>query len=125
MENSLPHILQHINNWTELQNLKLETFIGIACASQLLPLSVLSCLNKDYLVKEGASLRFITQVFKVYLQEQSIEHFSNISFFLLFIYLFIFNINFPLLMKLKVIKCSLYKKYLQYVFIEYILIHPL
>ncbi|OUM64494.1 hypothetical protein PIROE2DRAFT_60635 [Piromyces sp. E2] len=77
MENSLPHILQHINNWTELQNLKLETYIGIACAAQEIPLSILSCLNKDYLVKEGASLRFITQVFKVYLQEQSIEHFTN------------------------------------------------
>jgi len=77
MENSLPHILQHINNWTELQNLKLETFIGIACAAQELPLSILSCLNMDYLVKEGASLRFITQVFKVYLQEQSIEHFTH------------------------------------------------
>ncbi|KAG4091989.1 ARM repeat-containing protein [Neocallimastix lanati (nom. inval.)] len=77
MENSLPHILQHINNWDELQNLKLETFIGIACASQSLPLSILSCLNKDYLVKEGASLRFITQVFKVYLQEQTIEHFTH------------------------------------------------
>jgi len=77
MENSLPHILQHINNWTELQNTKLETFIGIACAAQEIPLSILSCLNKDYLVKEGASLRFITQVFKVYLQEQSIEHFTN------------------------------------------------
>ncbi|ORX77472.1 ARM repeat-containing protein [Anaeromyces robustus] len=77
MENSLPHILQHINNWTELQNLKLETYIGISCACQSLPLSILSCLNKDYLVKEGASLRFITQVFKVYLQEQNIEHFTN------------------------------------------------
>ncbi|ORX56548.1 ARM repeat-containing protein [Piromyces finnis] len=77
MENSLPHILQHINSWTELQNLKLETYIGIACAAQEIPLSILSCLNKDYLVKEGASLRFITQVFKVYLQEQSIEHFTH------------------------------------------------
>jgi len=86
MENSLPHILQHINNWDELQNLKLETFIGIACASQSLPLSILSCLNKDYLVKEGASLRFITQVFKVYLQEQTIEHFSKFFFFFFFFF---------------------------------------
>jgi len=94
MENSLPHILQHINNWTELQNLKLETYIGIACAAQELPLSILSCLNKDYLVKEGASLRFITQVFKVYLQEQSIEHFSKsyLFFYIYYIYQWI-NVN--------------------------------
>lgn len=77
MENSLTHILQYVNKWTDLQNLKLASFIGYASSSQLIPISILSCLDKDHLVKEGASLRFITQVFKIYLQEQSINHLSS------------------------------------------------
>ncbi|KAG2173479.1 hypothetical protein INT44_007070 [Umbelopsis vinacea] len=72
-EETLQNILQYINKWTPEENNKLATAVGFFITSQLASLSVLKTLLKDYLVKDGHSLQFVTATFKAILLDQSMD----------------------------------------------------
>ncbi|KAI9312573.1 armadillo-type protein [Dichotomocladium elegans] len=73
LEDTLKHILQFINKWKSAENSKLAIATGYFITSQLVSMSVLKVLLKDYLVKDGASLEFATSVFRTILSEQGID----------------------------------------------------
>ncbi|RKO88031.1 hypothetical protein BDK51DRAFT_24474, partial [Blyttiomyces helicus] len=75
LEDTLVHLLQYVNKFGD-DAAKLATAVGMLTAMQLCSMGVLVNLIKDHLVKDGASLRFATGVFKSYLDEQSIDHLS-------------------------------------------------
>lgn len=77
LEDTLQHVLQFINKWQSTENNKLAMATGYIITSQLTSVSVLKVLLKDYLVKDGASLEFATNVFRTILSEQSIDQFGK------------------------------------------------
>ncbi|KAI9276799.1 armadillo-type protein [Phascolomyces articulosus] len=77
LEDTLKHVLQFINKWQSVENHKLAMATGYIITSQLTSVSVLKVLLKDYLVKDGASLEFATNVFRTILSEQSIDQFGK------------------------------------------------
>ncbi|KAI8838609.1 armadillo-type protein [Chytridium lagenaria] len=77
LEETLEHSLQYVNKFGD-NSRKLSLAIGIMISSQMVSMSVLNNLNKEHLVKEGASLQFLTGVFQSYLQEQNIDHLSTL-----------------------------------------------
>ncbi|KAJ3057212.1 hypothetical protein HK097_010572 [Rhizophlyctis rosea] len=76
LEETLEHVLQYVNKFGDDAE-KLARAVGIFTATQLVPITVLTNLIKEHLVKEGASLQFVTGVFKSYLDEQSIDHLGS------------------------------------------------
>ncbi|KAI7860612.1 armadillo-type protein [Circinella umbellata] len=77
LEDTLKHVLQFINKWQSAETSKLAMATGYIITSQLTSVSVLKVLLKDYLVKDGASLEFATNVFRTILSEQSIDQFGK------------------------------------------------
>ncbi|KAI8148699.1 armadillo-type protein [Fennellomyces sp. T-0311] len=77
LEDTLKHVLQFINKWSSVENNKLAMATGYIITSQLTSVSVLKVLLKDYLVKDGLSLDFATNVFRTILSEQSIDQFGK------------------------------------------------
>ncbi|KAJ3326990.1 hypothetical protein HDU76_012446 [Blyttiomyces sp. JEL0837] len=75
LEETLEHLLQYVNKF-ERDAHKMSTFVGILISSQMVSMTVLNHLMKDHLVKDGASLQFVTGVFQVYLKEQSVDNLS-------------------------------------------------
>ncbi|KAG2171511.1 hypothetical protein INT43_008237 [Umbelopsis isabellina] len=76
-EETLQNILQYINKWSAEENNKLAIAVGFFITSQLASISVLRSLFKDYLVKDGHSLQFVTCTFKTILTEQSMDQFGR------------------------------------------------
>ncbi|KAJ3045365.1 hypothetical protein HDV00_010235 [Rhizophlyctis rosea] len=76
LEETLAHLLQYVNKFGD-DTEKLARAVGVLTATQLVPVTVLTNVIKEHLVKEGASLQFVTGVFKSYLDEQSIDHLSS------------------------------------------------
>lgn len=70
---TMSHLLQYINKFVDSWE-KLAGFTALLIISQLVPISILNNLTKEHLVKDGASLQFVTHVFRVYLEEQPMEH---------------------------------------------------
>jgi hypothetical protein len=70
---TLQNILQFINKWQAEENAKLAKATGFFICNQLVSSSVIKVLLKDYLVKDGHSLNFVTSVFRTILDEQNIE----------------------------------------------------
>ncbi|KAJ3099073.1 hypothetical protein HDU97_003506 [Phlyctochytrium planicorne] len=73
LEETLEHILQYVNKFGPNSD-KLNKALGIMISTQLVSMNVLSHLTKEHLVKEGASLQFLTGVLQSYMSEQSVEH---------------------------------------------------
>ncbi|CAG8460319.1 12939_t:CDS:2 [Ambispora leptoticha] len=76
-EDTIKNLLQYVNKWGTEENNKLATAVGLFAAAQYVNINVLTVLFKEHLVKEGLSLRFVTTVFKAYLNEQTIDHLGN------------------------------------------------
>ncbi|TFK53614.1 hypothetical protein OE88DRAFT_1264157 [Heliocybe sulcata] len=74
---SLPTLLQYVNRWSPVQQQKLTTTIGLLIAQGLASASCLQSLTKDHLVKNDVSASAITNIFRAYLSEQSMEHLSG------------------------------------------------
>ncbi|ORZ02313.1 armadillo-type protein [Syncephalastrum racemosum] len=77
LEETVQHILQFVNKWPASDTNKLAKTTGFCITMQLINISVLKVLFKDYLVKDGAALDFATSVFRTILAEQSIEQFGR------------------------------------------------
>ncbi|KAJ1550741.1 hypothetical protein HK096_005285, partial [Nowakowskiella sp. JEL0078] len=77
LEDTLSHLLQYVNKFGENTE-KLSTAVGYLITSTSVNCAILSNLIKDHLVKDGVSLQFVTNIFKVYLEEQSIDHLASI-----------------------------------------------
>ncbi|RUS29440.1 hypothetical protein BC938DRAFT_480659 [Jimgerdemannia flammicorona] len=73
-EETLKNILQYINKWSPQDNAKLAMATGYFVTLQLAQLNCLTVLFKDYLVKDGHALQFVTIVFKTIQSEQNIEY---------------------------------------------------
>ncbi|CEP15834.1 hypothetical protein [Parasitella parasitica] len=70
---TLVNILQFTNKWQPDENSKLAKSTGFFISNQTVSCSVLNVLLKDYLVKDGHSLNFVTTVFRTVLDEQNIK----------------------------------------------------
>lgn len=77
-ESTLPRILQYIHRFEKEQVAKLAVATALSIQSGLTSASVLAPLQKDHLTKDGLSLYFITEVFRTYLQNQSMEHLASV-----------------------------------------------
>ncbi|KZT21440.1 ARM repeat-containing protein [Neolentinus lepideus HHB14362 ss-1] len=78
LENSsLPTLLQYVNRWSPAQQQKLTIAIGLLLAQGLTSASCLQSLTKDHLVKNDVSVSAITNIFRAYLSEQSMDHLSG------------------------------------------------
>ncbi|KAJ3299180.1 hypothetical protein HK104_009784 [Borealophlyctis nickersoniae] len=73
LEETLAHLLQYVNKFGD-DTAKLARAVGMLAGMQLVSVAVLTNVIKEHLVKEGASLRFVTGVFKSYLEDHSIDH---------------------------------------------------
>ncbi|ORX55793.1 ARM repeat-containing protein [Hesseltinella vesiculosa] len=73
LEETLKNILLFINKWTPEENSKLAKATAYFITTQLVPPTVLKVVSKDYLVKDGHSLDFVTTVFGTILKEQSVD----------------------------------------------------
>ncbi|KAI9102007.1 armadillo-type protein [Phlyctochytrium arcticum] len=76
LEECMAHLLQYVNKFGD-NSQKLARAVGILITLQLLPVAVLTNLMKEHLVKDGASLQFVTGVFRSYLEAHSIDHLSS------------------------------------------------
>lgn len=72
LDETLQNMLQNINKWPSDQTSKLAKSTGFFVCSQLVPLSALKVLLKDYLVKYGHALDFATTVLRTILEGQGI-----------------------------------------------------
>lgn len=77
-ESAMPGILQYIHRFDQEQVTKLAIATALSIQSGLTSASVLLPLQKDHLTKEGHALYFITEVFRTYLREQSMEHLASV-----------------------------------------------
>jgi hypothetical protein len=92
-DETIKNLLQYINKFSNEETLNFAKALGIMISTQLVPMNALGILFKEHLVKEGEhsglcafsdfgdhnvpkglSLQFVTNVFKTYLNDQSIEH---------------------------------------------------
>lgn len=71
-------ILQYINRYEAVQVSKLAIACTLSIQMGLTNASILSPLQKDHLTKDDLALNFITQVFRVYLKEQSMDHLASV-----------------------------------------------
>ncbi|EPQ57028.1 ARM repeat-containing protein [Gloeophyllum trabeum ATCC 11539] len=74
---SLPNLLQYVNRWSPVQQQKLMIATGLILAQGLAAPSCLQSLTKDHLVKNDVSASAITNIFRAYLTEQSMDHLSS------------------------------------------------
>jgi len=77
LEETMKNLLQYINKFSDESQNKLATSLGIFISSGLVPISVLTVLFKEHLVKEGLSLQFVTAVFRSYLSESKIDQLGS------------------------------------------------
>ncbi|KAJ3153528.1 hypothetical protein HDU89_000561 [Geranomyces variabilis] len=76
LEECMCHLLQYVNKFGD-NSAKLARATGRLITMQLLPISVLANVMKDHLVKDGASLQFVTGVFRSYLEDNNIDKLST------------------------------------------------
>ncbi|KAI9353379.1 armadillo-type protein [Zopfochytrium polystomum] len=72
LEETLAHLLQYINKFGDNSH-KLSTAVGLLISTQTVGLGSLIDITKDHLVKDGASLEFLTGVFQTYIHEQNVD----------------------------------------------------
>lgn len=77
LEETTRSIIQYANRWSPEQDENFSNMVGYCLALGLLNCGILTVLTQEHLVKDGISLRFVTSVFKVYLEHQSIEQLSS------------------------------------------------
>ncbi|KAJ1974271.1 hypothetical protein H4R35_003694 [Dimargaris xerosporica] len=77
LETTIRNLLQNVNKWPAADVNKLATLVGLLVSTQLVPLSVLTALLNEHLVKEGMSLVCLTLVLRVCLAEQGIDQLSR------------------------------------------------
>jgi len=75
-EDSMSKLLRFINRFQPADVNKLSMCYALLLGAQLCPMSILTALFSDHLVKEGLSLQFVTVLFRTYLKENSLEHLS-------------------------------------------------
>ncbi|KAJ1961947.1 hypothetical protein GGI12_002961 [Dipsacomyces acuminosporus] len=68
---SSKHVLENIHRYSEEDNKKLSTGLGVLTSIGFLSMDPLKVLQKDHLVKDGLALRFITDLARVYLKDHS------------------------------------------------------
>ncbi|KAJ3009619.1 hypothetical protein HKX48_007851 [Thoreauomyces humboldtii] len=76
LEDSMAHLLQYVNKFGD-NTTKLARATGRLVTLQLLPMSVLTNLLKEHLVKDGASLQFMTGVFRSFLEDNKIDQLAT------------------------------------------------
>lgn len=76
-ESTLPGIIQYINRFEPEQVSKLGVATALAIQMGLVTAGTLAPLQKDHLSRGDLSLNFMTQVFRTYLADQSIEHLGS------------------------------------------------
>ncbi|KAJ3088670.1 hypothetical protein HK102_008228 [Quaeritorhiza haematococci] len=76
LDETLAHLLQYVNKFGQNAN-KLATAVGILFSMGLASMPILASLFKEHLLKDGASLQFVTGVFKAYLEEHNMEHLAT------------------------------------------------
>ncbi|PKI82283.1 hypothetical protein MVES_003790 [Malassezia vespertilionis] len=76
-DSTMPGILQYINRYKPEQVAKLATACSLSIQTGLTNASILTPLQKDYLTKDDLALSFITQVFRAFLKNQSMEQLSS------------------------------------------------
>ncbi|KAI8802882.1 armadillo-type protein [Cladochytrium replicatum] len=76
LEDCLAPLLQYVNKFGANTE-KLSMAVGYLISNQMVAITVLLNVIKEHLVKEGVSLQFVTNVFKYYLEEQSIDHLAT------------------------------------------------
>ncbi|KAL4402784.1 hypothetical protein ACI68E_000558 [Malassezia pachydermatis] len=76
-ESTLPRILQYTNRFDEEQAKKLAVATALAIQIGLTNASVLAPLQKDHLTKDEVSLKFMTEFFRTYLKEQTMENLAS------------------------------------------------
>jgi len=76
-EDSIAKMLKLLNRFSASESNKLAMCLAYFFIAQIAPMSVLSTLFLEHLVKDGHSLQFITAVFKTYLSEQPLDLLSG------------------------------------------------
>ncbi|PAV18593.1 ARM repeat-containing [Pyrrhoderma noxium] len=76
-ESSLPGLFQYCNRWTADQRDKFAIAAGLIIAQGLSSTTPLQNLMKDHLVKDMLSLSVITNVFRAFLADQTMEQLSS------------------------------------------------
>lgn len=76
-ESTMPRILQYIHRFEQEQVTKLAVATALSIELGLTSTSVLLPLQKDHLTKDGLALYFITEVFRTYLRDQTMEHLAS------------------------------------------------
>ncbi|KAI8321243.1 ARM repeat-containing protein [Martensiomyces pterosporus] len=74
---SSKHILENIHRYSEEDNRRLSTGLGVLASIGFLPMDPLKVLQKDHLVKDGLALRFITDLLRVYLKDHTSKQLHN------------------------------------------------
>lgn len=77
-ESSMPGILQYINRYEPIQVSKLAVACSLSIQMGLTSASILAPLQKDHLTKDDLALNFITEVFRTYLKDQTMEHLASV-----------------------------------------------
>ncbi|KAH8919527.1 ARM repeat-containing protein [Atractiella rhizophila] len=76
-ENSLKSILQHANKFSEVEVEKLATAAALFVSLGIANPNVVSYVKKDFIVKDGTALRFITIYLRTYLKQETPEHMAS------------------------------------------------
>ncbi|KIP11626.1 hypothetical protein PHLGIDRAFT_17953 [Phlebiopsis gigantea 11061_1 CR5-6] len=73
-QTSLASLLQYVNRWSDVQREKFAIATALMIAQGLAQSNCLLILTKDHLVKNDLAVNVITQIFRAYLAEQSMDH---------------------------------------------------
>ena len=76
-ESTLSRIVQYVNRFNEDDSQKLAVAIALSISMGLTSASVLAPLQKDHLTKDGHALAFISEVFRTYLHDQTMEQLAS------------------------------------------------
>ncbi|PIA17737.1 ARM repeat-containing protein [Coemansia reversa NRRL 1564] len=67
------HVLRHIHRYSEEENKILATGVAVLVSDGFLTMEPLKALKEDHLTKDGLALRFLTEMLRVYLADNSIN----------------------------------------------------
>ena len=73
-EDSITKILRLLHRLTPSNSSKFAIACSLFFGQQMAPMSLLTVLFMDHIVKDGHALQFVTILFKNYLVEQPVEH---------------------------------------------------
>ncbi|KAJ1965449.1 hypothetical protein IWQ62_002664, partial [Dispira parvispora] len=76
---TLKNLMQHVNKWSTADANKLSILVALlATHTQLVPLSAVTALLHDHLVKEGMALVCLTAILKIALNELGIQQLGRL-----------------------------------------------